>query len=928
MAARRLSSCLEMLGERAATVLRGRSEECGALDRLLDEARAGQSSALVIRGEAGVGKTALLDYIAEQASGCGLARIGGVEAEMGFAFAGLLQLLGGPMLEESEHLAGPQRDALRRAFGLMDGPAPELFLVSLGALSLLSGVAEERPLVCLIDDAQWLDRESVSALSFVARRLDAEGIAMVFALRDPSVEKELDGLPEVALEGLGEADARLVLEAAVPGGLDEQVRHRILSESRGNPLALLELPRGLSSAGLAGGFGLPDSGELSSRVEQTFLLRVRALPPETQRLLLVAAAEATGEAGVVARAAGRLGVGASAVVPAEDAGLIEARPGVRFRHPLVRSAAYRSATPDERRRAHEALADEIDLQRDPDRRAWHRAHATAAPEETVAVELERSAARAEARGGVAAAAAFLERAAELSPDPMLRGTRALAARLKSNAGELEAAERLLTAAMTAPLEELDRARAERLRAQIAFVRTRGSDTPALLSAAAQRLELLDPELARETHLEALSAAVRSGRFANETRVVEAAAAATTPSGDDVVRAIDLLLDAVLARFVHGYESALPAATRALSAYRAEGFRRENLPWCWLACRLAFDLWEDEMAEAIANEAGRAARGSGYLTVLPFTLNYSAAFQLFRGEFGGVEQLLQEAETISAATRTAYIGTGSLLLDAWRGDRETMYARREIVMEAGMARGEATAVQIAEWATAVLHNGLGEYADAAAAATRAYDLDVLGYGGWVLPELIEAAARSGDRAVAEHAFAELVERSSASATEWARGTEAAAHALLSEGAQAEELHREAIDRLSLSRLVVFRARAQLTYGEWLRREGRRVDARAQLKAAHTAFETMGAKGFADRTRRELLATGETVRTRTDDTRGDLTPQEAQIARLASERITNPEIAAQLYISHRTVEYHLHKVFQKLGISSRKELAEALRRRGPR
>jgi DNA-binding CsgD family transcriptional regulator len=913
-----------MPGERAATVLRGRSEECRALDRLLDGARAGQSSALVIRGEAGVGKTALLDYVAGRASGCGVARIAGVESETRFAFAGLLQLLGGPMLERIELLAGPQQDALRRAFGLMDGPSPELFLVSLAALSLLSQVAEERPLVCLVDDAQWLDRESVSALSFVARRLAAEQIAMLFALRQPSSEHELDGLSELVLEGLGDADARLLLDAAVPGGLDEQVRERILAETRGNPLALLELPRGLTPAELAGGFRLPDSRELSDRIEEGFLHRVQRLPTETQRVLLVAAAEAVGDTRVIAEAAERLGGSAADMVLAEDAGLVELGPQVRFRHPLVRSAAYRAGTPDQRRQAHAALAAATDSERDPDRRAWHRAHAAAGPDESVAGELERSATRAQARGGAAAAAAFLERAAELSPDRMLRGTRALAAaRLKHQAGALEAAERLLTVATTSPIEERARAQAELLRAKIAYARTRGSDTPSLLSAAAQRLEPLDPELARETHLEALAAAVGSGRFARDEGVVEAAAAATLDSEREPARAIDLLLEAVVTQLTRGYESAVPQSARALSAFRAEGLRHTNLPLCWLACHLAFDLWEDDVSEAIATEAGRVARESGQLAALPLALNYSALFRLLRGEFDVVEQLLQEAETITAATRTAYIGTCSALLAAWRGDRETTYMRRAALIEAGTAAGEAVLIQVAEWATAVLHNGLGEYADAAAAAERACDFGVLGFSGWLLPELIDAAARSGNRAAAELAFARLAERSSTSTTEWARGIEAATHAQLSDGAQAEELHREAVDQLGRSRAVVLYGRAQLNYGEWLRRENRRPDARTQLKAAYGAFEAMGARAFAERARRELLATGETVRKRTMEARDELTPQEAQIARLASERLTNPEIAAQLYLSHRTVEYHLRKVFQKLGISSRKELADALR-----
>jgi DNA-binding CsgD family transcriptional regulator len=909
-----------MPGERAATGLRGRSDECRALDRLLESVRAGQSAALVLRGEAGVGKTALLDYVVECASGCRLARVSSVESEMGFAFAGLMQLLGGVTLEGAEELPAPQRDALRRAFGLIDGPAPETFLVSLAALNLLCQVAEERPLVCLVDDAQWLDRESASALSFIARRIAAEGIAIVFSVREPSAEQELVGLPELVLGGLGDSDARLLLDAAVPGRLDEEVRERIVAETRGNPLALLELPRGLTPAELAGGFGLPDAPELSSRIEQTFVQRVQALPRETQRVLLVAAAEAVGDVKVITHAARRLGVGAAAMIPAEDAGLVELGRTCRFRHPLVRSAAYRAATPSERRRAHGALALETDPERDPDRRAWHRAHAAAGADESVAEELERSASRAQARGGVAAAAAFLERAAELSPEPAQRGTRALAAaRLKFEAGALDAAERLLTVATTSPLGELDEARAERLRAQIAFARTSGLDTPALLSAAARRLEPLDPELARETHLQALWAAVRSGAAEDEA-VLEAAGAALPP-GQRPTRAIDLLLEGVVARLTRGYEPAFPAAARALAAFRAEGFRRENLDWCWLACQFAMDFWDDDACAAICTGLGRVARENGCLTILPVALNYSAAHQLHVGEFGVAEQLLQEVAAITAATRNVSIDL-SILLAAWRGDREATYKLRAAAIEAATASGEGFAIDIAELATAVLHNGLGEYADAAAAARRADDFDMLGSAVWVLPELIEAAVRSGDRPAADAAFARLTERSRMSSTEWAQGIEAATHALLSEGAEAEALYLQAIDQLGRSRVTVLANRAQLAYGEWLRREQRRVDARAQLKAAYAAFEAMGAHGFAERARRELLATGETARKRTVDTRDDLTPQEAQIAQLAAERLTNPEIAAQLYLSHRTIEYHLRKVYSKLGVSSRRELAAAL------
>ncbi|MGW0997292.1 AAA family ATPase [Streptomyces sp. NPDC002523] len=903
-------------------MLQGRTSECHGLDQLLERVRDGESSALVIRGEVGIGKTALLDYVARKASGCQLLRVRGVEAEMDFAYAALLQLLAGLVITHAEQLAVPQHNALRRAFGHMDGPAPEAFLVSLAALSLLSQAAEERPVVCLVDDAQWLDRESLLALAFVARRLKAERIMMVFAVREPESEHKLDGLAELRLEGLEAPDARLLLDARVPGGLDEQVRERIIAETRGNPLALLELPRGLTPAELAGGFRLLDVGGLTNRIEESLARRVKALPPETQDLLLIAAAESVGDPRVIAEAAEQLGANIADLLPAQDAGLVERGLRIRFRHPLARSAAYFSATANRRRQVHAALASVTDPQLDFDRCAWHRSLAVAGLDEDVAAELERSASRARARGGVAAAAAFLERAAEMSPDPARFGHRALAAAgLKLGAGDLEQAENLLADAAAEQLEEIDQARIDLLRAQIAFTRTRGSDTPSLLSAAARRLEPLDPDLARETHLEALWAAVRSGRFTKAEGVVEAAEAMALGHGAPA-RAVDLLLAGVVARLTRGYEPALPMVAQALTAFRGEEFSRENLAWCWLACQLAMDLWDDSACDAIASELGRVARASGNLAILPLALNYSAAHQLFLGEINVAEQLVQEAEAISAATRNIPLADFSVLLAAWRGDRALTEKLRTAAIEAGTAHGEGFAVEVAEWAAAVLHNGLGEYAAGAAAAERAYDPDGLGFSVWVLPELIEAAVRSGDREAAESAFSRLTERSRTSTTEWARGIEAAAHAMLSDDAVAETFHQEAVDQLGRSRVVVLHARAQLNYGEWLRRANRNADASVQLKAAYSAFVAMGARGFAERARNGLLATGGTVEKRMMGSVPELTAREAQIARLASERLTNPEIAAQLYLSPRTVEYHLAKVFTKLGISSRKEIADAL------
>ena len=907
-----------------ARALLGRNAEFASLDRMLDDARAGRGRVLVVRGEPGVGKSALLDYVAEQAKGCQLARAAGVEYEAELTLAGLQQLLGASMPQRSEHLPGPQRDALRVALGMQQGPAPDRFLVGLATLGVLCNMAEDGTLVCLIDDAQWLDRASIQVLAFIGRRLAAERFALVFAVREPSAVQELDGLPELVVEGLGDHDARRLLAWAVTGRLDEQVRDRIVAETRGNPLALLELPRSLTPAEMAGGFGLPDARTLSGRVQQSFLRRIESLPEEARELLFVAAAEPVGDVTLLLRALDTLGIAADSAISAENAGLIELGPRVRFPHPFVRSAAYRAATPEVRRRGHAALAEATDPESDPDRRAWHRAHATPVPDEAVAVELDRCALRAQARAGPEAAAAFLERAVELTPSIERRGERAIsAAQAKFDAGAPAAAEGLLAIAAVCPLDELDCARVDRLKAHIAFARTRGGDTPVLLSAAAQRLEKLDPQLARQTHLEALWAAVRSGRFAKAQGVVDAAEAAIAPMRGRSSGAIDLMLDGLTSRMGRGYTAALPVVARALDAFQHEGFRRENITWCWLACQLAMDLWNDEACANIADGLSVVARERGALIVLPFALNYSAAHQLFAGRFDVAEQLVDEADRITAATGNVPIADFSVLLAAWRGDRDKTYQLRAAIIPDATSRGEGFAVEAAEWAAATLHIGKGEYADAVAAAQRAYDPDGLGFNVWVLPELIEAAARNGDLAIAGTTFDQLAERSSLSNTGWARGIEARSRALLTDGQDAEDLYREAIDQLGRSRVVVHHARARLIYGEWLRREHRRVDARAQLKAAYAAFDAMGAKAFSERAQRELLATGETVRKRTADTKVALTSQEAQIARLAYEGLTNPEIGHQLFLSHRTVEWHLRKVFTKLSISSRRELTKALR-----
>jgi DNA-binding CsgD family transcriptional regulator len=900
-------------------MLQGRRQQCRDLDGLLADVRAGHSRALVLRGEPGIGKTALLGYAADTAQDFQVARAEGIESEMELPFAALHQLCG-PMLGGLDRLPAPQRDALDVAFGLRSGSTPDRFLVGLAVLGLLSEVAAGQPLLCLIDDAQWLDRTSLQALAFAGRRLDAESVAMLFGTRDPAVGDDLAGLPGLVVAGLADADARAMLASVIPGRLDERVRDRIIAEVGGNPLALLELPRGVTAAELAGGFGVAGPLPVADRIEQSFVRRIAPLPEVTQRLLLLAAAEPVGDPALLWRAAAGLGINADAGAPAEADGLLTVADRVTFRHPLVRSAIYRAAPAADRRRAHRAIAEATDPGTDPDHRAWHRAQAASGPDEDVATELERSASRAQARGGLAAAAAFLERAAGLTPDPARRGARALAAaQAKYEAGMPDAAIEELAMADAGPLGELDRARLERLQAQIAFTRSRGSDAPQLLLQAARRLGPLDAALARETYLEALWAAIvvgGSGGGPTTREVAEAALAA--PPGPSPPRAVDLLLDGLVARSVKGYPVAVPSLERALSALLdEEGL--SDVRWLWLGCQTAMDLWDDQTCRMLGARHARGAQESGALTMLPIALNYLAGHHIFAGEFAAAAALIEEADMITAATGNVRMADFSLLLAGFRGQASSQF---EAGVQDAAARGEGLAMASAQFAAAVLHNGLGHYKTALVAAQQAREHDELGFGIWVLPELIEAAVRSGEPAVAAAGLDQLSARTSLSHSQWAHAVEVRSRALLTGGQAAEDLYQEAISQLRPTQMTVEFARAHLVYGEWLRREDRRIDAREQLHTAHQMFASMGADGFADRAASELRATGERIRKRTIDNPARLTPRETQIAELASDGLSNPDIAAQLFISPRTVEYHLGKVFTKLAISSRNQLRGAL------
>jgi DNA-binding CsgD family transcriptional regulator/tetratricopeptide (TPR) repeat protein len=900
--------------------LRGRADECALLDTLVEAIRRGEGRSLVVRGEAGIGKTALLDHLARSAPDLTVLRAMGVESEMELAYAGLHQLCA-PLLDRRDRLPAPQRQALEVVYGIGVGAAPDRFLVGLAVLSLLSEAADERPILCLIDDAQWLDRASALTLAFVAHRLLAERVGVVFAAREPG--GELARLPELEVRGLPRDDARALLRATVWLRLDAAVRDRIVAETHGNPLALLELPRGLTATQLAGGFGLIEAQGLVGRIEDTFLRRVQTLSDDARRLLLVAAAEPVGDPLLLLAACERLGV----AVTTETDGLLALGERVTFRHPLVRSAVYRTATTGQRREVHQALAEATDRSVDPDRRAWHLATAAARPSETIAAALEQSAGRAQARGGLAAAAAFLHRAAVLSADPTQRSRRVLvAAQASLHAGMFEDALELLALAEASAPDEVQSAHVELLRGQIAFASSMGTTAASLLMSAAQSLEPLDPALARETYLDAWGAALFAGRLASAGSLAEVSrAAASAPRAPQPPCPSDLLLDALATLITDGRAAAAPLLRQATATFAEASPGQENVRWGWMTNTTTTPpnvLWDEDSWQAISARNLKEARDAGALARLPIDLADWAIFLASCGDFGAAAEAIAEAEAITTATGTHIAPYAQLLLAALRGQSDALPLFESTIHDARTG-GQGLGVQWAEWTSAILFNGLRRYDEALGAARRAAEeTPQLQFSPWALTELIEAAARTGRPDVAAGALEQLIAATAPSNTDWGRGIEARCRALVSEGEHAERLHREAIDRLAGSRRRPDLARAHLLYGEWLRREKRRGDARVHLHAAHDQCASLGMEAFAERARAELIGTGEKVRQRTVETRDELTPQERQIARLARDGMSNPEIGARLFLSPRTVEWHLRNVFSKLGIRSRRQLRVAL------
>jgi DNA-binding CsgD family transcriptional regulator len=899
-----------------------RQQECKLLDGLLGAVRAGQGGVLVVRGEAGIGKSALLDYTAQAAADLRLIRAAGVESEMELAFAALHQFCS-PLLSHLPRLPEPQRDALATALGLRSGSQPDHFLVGLGVLSLLSEAAEDGPLVCLVDDGHWLDRASGRALAFAARRLLAEPVLIVIAARDPGAD--LGGLPDLTVEGLPDAQARQLLASVVQWPLDERIRERVLGEARGNPLALRELPHDSSLTELAASFGMPSRLPLVDRIEDRFRRQIAGLPPDTQLLLRVAAACPVGDPARVWRASGRLGVPPQAAAAAVEAGLIDFGTWVRFRHPLMRSAAYHSASLGEWQEVHRALAEVTDPATDPDRHAWHQAQAAPGPDEEVAAELAGFAGRAQARGGLAATAVYLHRAATLTPDPIRRAQRLLeAARATRNAGALAAALDLLAAADAGPPDELRTAEAQHLRGQIALEQRRGYEAARLLVGAARQLEPLDARQARETHLQAIGAAIWTGESEQPGILGEIAAATrTAPSGPVPPRAEDILLDALAIRLLEGHTAAVPMLAQAQREILGLGSDTDASRYLWLVGMraggiVAGELWDDDARHALAARQADVAREAGAIVQLRYAINFRAWTHLDAGEVTAAARLVDEDHLIAETTGTSPVAFCAALVAGWQGNEDAALKECETLVELASAGRMARLRTVADHAIAVLYNGLGRHDAARDAALRAFERTDLGYEPYVVAELSEAAYRTHDEALVSALRQLAAERARTTPTQWALGTAASVRAMASDGDTAKASYQAAIDHLGRTRMRAQLARTHLLYGEWLRRQKQRSEARDQLLRAHEMLSAMGIEAFAERARRELQAAGETVRKRNVAEAVELTAQEAQIARLVHDGLSNPEISTRLFLSPRTVEWHLRKVFTKLGISSRRQL----------
>jgi DNA-binding CsgD family transcriptional regulator len=900
-----------------------RRQERAAIDRVLDSAREGFSGTLVLHGGAGTGKTTLLEYAADSAAGLRVCTAIGVESQISLAFAALHQLLV-PFRSLLPAVPAPRRDAMRIAFGLESGPPPDLFLVGLAALTLLSRAAQDQPLLCVIDDGQWLDHESAQVLEFVAHRLYADRIGFIAAVGESPAPQAFEQLPAITVGGLPDAEARELLGSAVDGPLDARVAARILADTHNNPLALVELGAGYTAEQLAGRAALPEPLPLGQRLRNHFLGMVRHLPPGVQDFILLAAADVTGERGRLWRAAERAGIPADADA-AEAAGVLEFSGNrVQFRHPLLRSAVYHGAADSDRRRAHAALSEAAGSAADPDQHAWHRAVAATVPDEELASELQDAADRARSRGGYAAAAALLGRSAELTPGDGARAQRQIAlADAELRAGHAEQARELVRAAIPRLGDDVARALAKRLNGEIRFAEGSAAEAAVILTDASRALAA-DARLARDTLLEALEAAMWAGP-AEARQIARAAQALPPPSSPPTLT--DLLLEGYRARFTVGYAAAVGPLRAAVNALRADDLDpATGLRWFALGVTAAVSLWDEQAVFDLADRWVRTARTLGALTILPLALKFLAESDWLAGRLGDADEQLAEVREILAVSRRPHMFgidccSGGLVL-AFRGRITEARTAGLVQVRESSARGQQGPADVGRYIVALADLFGGDFQAAMSAALPVVEDDLAFKAELSLPELVEAAARAGAREVAATAYQTLSERALAAGTPWALGLRARCRALLDDGGQAEDAYRESVSQLARSRAVLDLARTHLLYGQWLRRVKRRQDARQELRTAHDMFAAMGADHFAEVAGTELRATGERARARRPETAFELTPQEARVAGLAAGGASNNDIAAQLFLSPSTVDYHLRKVFRKLNVTSRTQLAQSL------
>jgi DNA-binding CsgD family transcriptional regulator len=904
-------------------VLLDRRTERAAIDRVLDAVRSGLSGTLVLRGGPGVGKTTLLQYAVDAAPDLQVSGIVGVESEISMEFGGLHQLLV-PFLPLMKDLPPPQRGALRVAFGQVTGPPPERFLVGLATLTLLSRAAEEQPLLCVIDDAHWLDPESIQVLGFVARRLYADRVGLIGATNELFRQEISQQLPIINVDGLPDAAARDLLSSVVGGTLNAQAIGRILADTRNNPLALVELGTEYTADQLSGRAALPEPLPLGQRLQEHFLRQVRSLPPDAQAFVLLAAADPEGERGQLWRAAAQAGIDPDAA-SAETAGRgVLEFPGrsVRFRYPLLRSAAYHGATAADRRRAHHALgeAGRSEL------RTWHRATAALAPDEELAAELQHTAERAGARGGYAARAALLRRSADLTPDDARRAEREVAlAGSRLMAGDPAGAQSVLGGALPRLTSAVARGRARRLEGAIRFAQGNAADAARILASASRALAH-DDRMARDTMLEALEAAIWAGPV--QTREIARAAAALPRVSGAAPSVSDLLLEGYSARFTLGYQASVRPFRAAVTALLADDLDPAvGLRWFALGAAAAGSLWDDQATFDLSDRWANMARGAGAFTTLPVALGFHALSDAMAGHFREADtRWAMMREVLTETLGPAVLGVNSRsngVLLAYRGHVTEARATALAQVRESADRGQGGPADIGRYIVAMADLFGGDYESAMSSALTVIEDDPAYTAEGTLPELIEAAVRAGDREVAATACKTLSERALAAGTPWALGLRARCEALLADGPDAEGRYLEALSQLKRCRMAVDLARAHLLYGQWLRRAKRRREARSELRTAHDMFAVMGADRFAEQAAAELRATGERARARTPLTAVDLTPQEARIADLAAAGASNGEIAAQLFISPSTVDYHLRKVFRKLNLTSRTQLAARLK-----